>query len=131
MTILLITGCHKYIDFLHAAIRRTQKATSMEVIGFVGSASASASASATASYDEATKILHLPVPDTYEALPQKVHAAFEWIAQNRQGHGVFKTDDDMVFDMPKLLNAINTYAHLIYTYVHTFLYMYTYVHTFF
>ena len=43
-------------------------------------------------------VLTLPVPDTYEGLPAKVHAGFTWLAAKLPNAvGIFKTDDDIVF----------------------------------
>ena len=92
--VILITGCQKYIKYLHAAIRRMdvfQK--ECEIIGIVGDPTYFA-----ATLDPATKILTLPVSDTYEDLPKKIHAAMSWIFHERPNiSGIFKTDDDIVF----------------------------------
>ena len=101
----MITGCRKYEEYLHAAIRRMTR-SEWEVIGIVGGGTE-------ASLNEKTRILSLPVEDTYEALPSKIHAAVEWIAANRPGiSGIFKTDDDILFDMNSLASAI-TISHKI------------------
>jgi hypothetical protein len=97
--VLLICSCCKYEEYLHAAIRRFD-CPEYEIIGLVGGD--------TESFDPMTRILTLPVPDTYEALPSKIHAAFAWIHSNRPGTvGVFKTDDDMLFDIEALVSNIN------------------------
>jgi len=102
--ILLLCGCRKYEEYLHAAIRRMQRAE-YEIIAIVGSPDEKPS------FNEGTRILTLPVPDTYEALPSKIHAAFSWIAKERPGiPGVFKTDDDMVFDMDALVATIRDHC---------------------
>jgi len=100
--ILLVCGCRSYEEYLHAAIRRFDR-PEFEVIGLLGSPSDPAS------LDPTTRILSLPVPDTYEALPTNIHAAFAWIAANRPGiPGIFKTDDDMVIDMDALTTTIHS-----------------------
>lgn len=101
--ILLIGGCHKYLDFLTAAIRRAQQSTTWEVIGVIGDETKPIS------FDESTRILCVPVSDVYEALPAKLHAAYCWIRENRPGiPGVFKTDDDILWDIHRLAEAITT-----------------------
>ena len=97
--VLLVTGCRKYEEYLHAAIRRMTR-PEWEVIGIVGDGTK-------AVLNNETRILTLAVPDTYEALPTKIHAAFTWIAENRPGiPGVFKTDDDLLFDMNALAKTV-------------------------
>lgn len=78
---------------------------SWEVIGLVGDAT-------TTTFDPERRLLHVAAPDTYEALPQKIHAAFAWLATNRPGApGVFKTDDDiLVTRLQDLVDAITTRA---------------------
>lgn len=101
---MLVCGCKKYEEYLHAALRRFER-PEFEVIGLLGDSDEPAS------LDPTTKILHLPVPDTYEALPTKIHAAFAWVTANRPGiPGVFKTDDDMLFDMSVLVPTILSYV---------------------
>jgi hypothetical protein len=96
--ILLVCGCRKYEEYLHAAIRRFDH-PEYEVIGFLGGDKES--------FDPVTRILTLPTPDTYETLPTKLHAAFTWIQKFRPGTpGVFKTDDDMMFDMDAMVTTI-------------------------
>lgn len=100
--VVLVCGCQKYETYLHAALRRFDR-PDFELIGILGSSSEKAT------FNPTTKILCLPVPDTYEALPTKIHAAFAWISENRPGiPGVFKTDDDMIFDMNALVPTILT-----------------------
>lgn len=99
--VLLICGCRKYEAYLHAALRRMDSPT-FELIGILGGATE-------LSYDPKTRILTLPVADTYEALPSKIHAAFTWIHRERPGiPGVFKTDDDMTFDMDDMVQAVTS-----------------------
>ena len=97
--ILLICGCRKYEAYLHAAIRRMAR-PEWEIIGLLGG-------STVTHYDPATKILTVATPDTYERLPKKLHAAYSWIAANRPGiPGIFKTDEDLLFDMPALVQTV-------------------------
>jgi hypothetical protein len=99
--VLLICGCNKYEDYLHAAMRRMDR-PEFELIGILGG-----STDAEPSFNPETRILTLPVPDTYEALPSKIHAAFAWIHKERPGiPGIFKTDDDMIFDMNVLVQTV-------------------------
>ena len=97
LPVLLICGCERYRAYLEAAIRRMDR-PDWEVIGCVGGS--------TTSFDPVTRILTLPVPDTYEALPRKIHAAIAWISRERPDiPGVFKTDDDIVVS-PKALAEV-------------------------
>lgn len=60
-----------------------------------------------ANYNPATHILTLPVPDTYEALPRKIITALRYITTRwPDAVGVFKTDDDIVFDYGILLRTL-------------------------
>lgn len=45
------------------------------------------------------RILHLPAPDDYEGLPQKVLAAFDWVRQATSVQHVLKIDDDCFLDV--------------------------------
>jgi len=96
--VLLLCGCRKYEEYLHAAIRRMSR-PEWEVIGIIGGDQTA--------FDETTRILCLSVSDTYEALPIKLQAAYKWIYTERPGiPGIFKTDDDMLFDIPGLVTAV-------------------------
>lgn len=98
--VLLICGCRKYEKYLHAAIKRMTR-DEWEVIGIRGCLGDKPTGSA--SFDEESRILTLPCVDTYEALPTKLHAAYVWIHTNRPGlPGIFKTDEDIMFDLPLL-----------------------------
>ena len=98
--VLLICGCRKYEKYLHAAIKRMSR-PEWEVIGIRGGSIRNAY------LDEETRILSLPCNDTYEALPSKMHAAFSWVWANRPGlPGIFKTDEDVLFDIPMLAAAV-------------------------
>ncbi len=70
-------------------------------IGIVGGAT-------TTVYDISSGVLELAVPDSYELLPTKIQAAFSWIYNTfPSSPGVFKTDDDMVYDdLAQLSKAI-------------------------
>jgi hypothetical protein len=106
--VLLICGCRKYERYLHAAIKRMSR-PEWEVIGIRGGSIRNAN------LDEETHVLALPCNDTYEALPAKLHAAYVWITENRPGlPGIFKTDEDILFDMPMLVAAIQQNASLPY-----------------
>lgn len=96
--VVLVTGCERYRAYLEAAIRRLSR-PEYEIIGIVGGQ--------TEIYDPSTRILTLPVPDTYEALPTKIHAAIAWIYNDQPGiPGIFKTDDDIVVDPAILARTI-------------------------
>ena len=98
--ILLIAGCRRYREYLDAAIKRMSR-PEWEVIGVIGSTTDEPS------FDLETRILSVPNPDTYEALPAKLHAAYCWIAKERPGApGIFKTDDDIVFELNDLVKAV-------------------------
>jgi len=106
--VLLICGCRKYEQYLHAAIKRMSR-PEWEVIGIHGGSIRNAN------LDETTHILRLPCNDTYEALPAKLHAAYFWIKENRPGiPGIFKTDDDILFDIPILVAAVQQNINLPY-----------------
>ena len=80
-----------------------------EVIGIYGGSIRNAS------LDEETRILSLPNNDTYEGLPAKLHAAYCWITANRPGlPGIFKTDEDIMFDMPLLVMTMQANVALPY-----------------
>lgn len=98
--VILICGCRKYEKYLHAAIKRMSR-PEWEVIGIRGGSIRNAN------LDEESRVLSLPCNDTYEALPAKLHAAYVWITENRPGlPGIFKTDEDILFDMPMLVAAV-------------------------
>jgi hypothetical protein len=101
--ILLICGCAKYEEYLHAAIRRFSR-PAWTTIGFKGGAEET-------TFNEETRILTLAVPDIYDALPTKIHAAFSWAsARWPDAPGFFKTDDDILLqDMNHLVFAVNTF----------------------
>lgn len=89
-SILLVCGCEKYREYLDAAVSRFAH-PSWRVIGVVGGGTGAAQLQG--------DVLTLPVRDNYEALPIKIHAAFEWIIENHpETPGVFKTDDDIVIE---------------------------------
>jgi hypothetical protein len=97
--ILLVCGCRRYKEYLTAAIERFGRQTGWEVIGVVGDAETT--------FDPDTRVLTVAAGDTYETLPAKLHAAFVWISKHRPlCPGVFKTDDDMVFDRAVLVDTI-------------------------
>jgi hypothetical protein len=88
--IIMICGCQKYRPYMEAAMRRMLH-PNWQVVGILGDPTLTE-----ARLDGA--ILTLPVPDTYEGLPAKVHAAFAWLtAKIPNLIGIFKTDDDIVF----------------------------------
>jgi hypothetical protein len=94
--VLLICGCKKYEPYLHAAIQRF-KHDSWTIIGIIGD-------SYEINYNINTNILSLPVEDTYEALPSKIHAAISWCnTMVPTIPGIFKTDDDIFIDDLELL----------------------------
>jgi hypothetical protein len=84
---------------LVAAIRRFKRQRGWDVVGLVGGD--------VTRFDPDTGILTVAAADTYEALPTKLYAAFTWIMTNRPlTPGIFKTDDDMVFDQAALIDTI-------------------------
>lgn len=95
-------GCEKYRHSLVTALKRFESPV-WELVGCIGRPTASEP-----EFVEAERILYLPVPDTYEALPTKVHAAFVWIRQQwPDAPGIFKTDDDIfIKNLSDLENAI-------------------------
>lgn len=97
--VLLICGCNKYAEYLHAAIKRMQH-PAWYVVGILGGG-------ATTSFDSNRSILTVSKSDVYESLPAKLHAAYVWIFQNwPECPGIFKTDEDIVFDKEALATAI-------------------------
>jgi len=102
--VLLICGCNKYAEYLYAAIKRMQH-PSWVVVGVLGGGE-------TTSFDESSSILTVAKPDVYESLPAKLHAAYVWILQNwPETPGIFKTDEDIVFDKEALATAIKTHTN--------------------
>lgn len=86
--IVLVCGCQKYRPYLDAALIRFTR-PEWHCIGILGDPALNAP-------ELIGNILTLPVPDTYEALPTKIHAAFTWAATNFPASpGIFKTDDDI------------------------------------
>lgn len=104
--VLLICGCAKYEEYLHAAIRRCSN-PAWTLVGILGGAIET-------SFHEETRVLHLAVPDTYEALPTKIHTAFSWVSNTwPDAPGIFKTDDDiLLFKISDLVSAINQYKEV-------------------
>jgi hypothetical protein len=99
--IILICGCRKYEPYLDAAIVRMTR-PDWTVIGLLGDPTLTAP-----TWDKKRHVLTVPNPDTYETLPAKLHAAYSWIFQKLPGiPGIFKTDDDIVFDVDLLTKAI-------------------------
>ena len=93
-----VIGCVKFQASLHASIARwggvplRRGGVPAVVVGFVGGGSGSGPPCC----DPATRVCTLPVPDTYEALPAKVHAAFSLLASALPTlFGVVKTDEDL------------------------------------
>jgi hypothetical protein len=88
--VILILGCEKYRASLVTALQRFASPI-WELVGCIGRPTVTEP-----EYNETEQIVYLPVPDTYEALPTKVHAAFTWIRQKwPDAPGIFKTDDDI------------------------------------
>lgn len=88
--IILICGCKKYQQYLVAAVMRMTR-PEWRVVAMLGDPTLTEP-------QFAGSFLKLPVADTYEALPAKVHAGFSWCAKNFPASpGVFKTDDDILF----------------------------------
>lgn len=93
--IIMICCCQKYIEYLHAAVKRFTN-SSWKVVGIVGGVNKT-------TYDDKTNILSLEISDTYENLPSKIHAAIEWIYKKWPNcSGIFKTDDDIIMDIEEL-----------------------------
>jgi hypothetical protein len=103
--VVLVCGCERYREYLVAALRRLT-GPEWELVGVVGGAAGAPV------WDEATRIVALPVSDTYEALPTKIHAAFAFAAAKwPDAPGVYKTDDDIVYQsVPQLAKALVAYA---------------------
>ena len=59
--------------------------------------------------DEENKIVYLKVPDNYESLSLKTYYAMKFISENYLDKisGVFKTDDDIILDIDKLIKCID------------------------
>jgi hypothetical protein len=97
--VVLVCGCRKYEEYLRAALKRLDRPDDWELAGIVGSTAVTAPV-----WDPVSRIVTLPVPDTYEALPTKIHAAFAWAAtQWPYAPGFWKTDDDIVYKSLHLL----------------------------
>jgi hypothetical protein len=97
--VLLICGCNKYAEYLYAAIKRMQH-PSWIVVGILGGGK-------TTFFDVSSSILTVAQSDVYESLPAKLHTAYVWILKNwPETPGIFKTDEDIVFDKEFLAAAI-------------------------
>lgn len=98
--IVLVCGCQKYRQYLVAALIRFTR-PEWRCIGIIGDPTLEAPVLK-------GNTLILPTPDTYEALPMKLHAAFKWIAEAFPASpGIFKTDDDIVMnDLPALVDQV-------------------------
>ena len=91
--VLLIAGCHKYLPFVEAAMKRMRR-PGWRVIGLVGDPAIPAPTL------NGHGILTVPVEDTYERLPLKLQAAYTWIYENMpNAPGVFKTDEDILYSV--------------------------------
>jgi hypothetical protein len=67
------------------------------------------------SWDKTRHVLTVPNADTYETLPAKLHAGYSWLFARLPGiPGIFKTDDDIVFDLNLLAKAIEANKELPY-----------------
>lgn len=97
---ILICGCKKYEEYLRAAIKRHSGKKMLRIVGIMGDPTLT-----DASWNETERLLILPTPDTYEDLPKKIHAAVCWINDKWPNTpGIFKTDDDIIFeDLSKLM----------------------------
>lgn len=112
--IFLICGCIKYRNSLEYAIKRFSR-PSWITVGCVGDP-----ALELPYYDISQNIVHLPVGDTYEQLPQKMWQAFHWIMTTwPDTPGVFKTDEDIWFtDMNELERTITNNTAILYWGLH-------------
>lgn len=106
LPVLLVCGCRVHESYLRAALERFHRPDAWRTIGIIGDPT-----STVPTYDDVSRILTLPVADTYAALPTKIHAALSWIALNWPDvPGVFKTDDDIVIsDISGLVTEIKAY----------------------
>lgn len=106
--ILLVCGCKKYETYLQAALVRMRHSAWI-VLGVIGDPTLQQP------YCNGT-ILYLPVEDTYEYLPKKLHAAYSWCFETfPHTCGIFKTDEDIVFgNVNALAGAILTNRHIPY-----------------
>jgi hypothetical protein len=107
--ILLVCGCRIHEAYLRAALSRFSPRSTEDwiLVGCVGDPSAQNPV-----FDEVSRIVTLPVSDTYEDLPKKIHAAFAWVqSQWPDAPGVFKTDDDILLNDPiDLVRALKTHV---------------------
>ena len=91
--IFLICGCQKYRPYLEAAVRRYANPERWRTLGLLGDPT-----DTEARLEGGGTLLVVPNPDTYEALPAKIHAGMTWIHTTwSRVPGIFKTDDDMMF----------------------------------
>lgn len=114
--ILMICGCYKYEKNLLNAIQRF-KNSNYKIIGVLANPSLPTSTIELSIDDpQDTIMLCVNTEDTYEALPFKIQAALTWISINYpDAPGVFKTDDDLVFEsIETLADKINAHSHLDY-----------------
>ena len=92
LPVLLVCGCRAHESYLRAALERFNRPGTWNLVGIIGDPTLTAP-----TFDDVTRILTLPVADTYAALPTKIHAALSWIERTwPDAPGVFKTDDDII-----------------------------------
>lgn len=107
LPVLLIAGCRKYQAYLEAAIKR-MSSDQWEIIGIIGNGSE-------VEWNPEKKILTVTASDVYEKLPSKLQEAYSWIYANRsETPGVFKTDEDILFDKKILAENINKHQQFPY-----------------
>lgn len=86
----VIMSCHRYLDRARPLVRKLQSHYfGLEPLLIVGGASAG-------EYRFSDGVLHLPVDDNYEGLPEKVFEAYTFIDSIGARFGVLKIDDDVM-----------------------------------
>jgi hypothetical protein len=101
--VVLVCGCEKYRTMLLTAIKRFTNSSGWITVGCIGKPSLTEPV-----FDASESIVYLPVSDTYEALPIKIWTAFTWIMKTwPDTPGIFKTDDDILCDLPRKTLIVN------------------------
>ena len=95
---IIILSCRKRMDHARQKIEKFKQYydKNIECKIFVGGNSGE--------IFEINDVVYLNIPDNYESLPLKVSTACDWFFKNYDIDYIFKTDEDIFIDFPKLYN---------------------------
>lgn len=106
-TMVALVTCRKYLDTRARECRDTWvkdiEACGAAVLFFCGTDDIHGEAR----FDPETSTVYLPVGDSYEDLPEKSIAIFQWITINRPEFHVLKIDDDCYLDAQTFLGSLS------------------------